>query len=201
MALDWSKEISFSGLRKRTPRAKAEYPSKTYINLVPQNKKTMELNRVVPLALVLVLAVGLFCKFGVFDFYDRVSQKGAELSRQTQVLNTMKTQLTEYDAVKAEYDTYESTKLVSDDMAVSVLDAMALVDKYVGSAADVAAIDVKENAVSLTLANITLDGVGKLTSRLYQDPAVANVAVSTAAEQSGAKTTTATMVITLQKAA
>lgn len=199
MALDWSKEISFSGLRKRRPKARAEYPSKTYINLAIRDKSELDVRSTIPKAIAIVVVALLFCKFGIFDFYDRVAQKNMELSEQQQVLASLEAQLVNYDEVKAEYDMYESTRIVSAEGMVSVHDAMQLVDRYVAPSAKIASIDVRGNTVSLALADITLDRVGRLVSTLYEQPIVANVAVSTAAtEQNSNSAITASMVITLQ---
>ena len=203
MALDWSKDISFSGLRKRTPRPKkVEYPSKTYINLVVKEKKQFDLRSQLPKIVLLVLVTIAVCKFGVFDVYDRANQKQAELNRQTQVLSNLEAQLSDYDAVKAEYETYETTKLVADENTVSVIDAMSLVDRFVAPAAHVDSIDLSGNTLSLGLSGVTLDGVGKLVNTLYEQPIVANVAVSNAAtdKTKTSADTTVSMVITLKVA-
>ena len=202
MALDWGKNISFAGLRKKAPKPKAVYPTKTYINLVVSDKKKLELRSTLPKAILIVLITVVAIKFGVFDFYDRVAKKEAELSAQTQVLSGLEAQLVEYDAVKAEYETYESTKLVADGLTVSAVEALQLVDSHIAPAARVDSIDLKGNTMSLTLANITLDGVGKLVSNLYKQPNVDNVTVSTAATNKAESnaTTTATMVVTLKVA-
>ena len=202
MALDWSKEISFSGLRKRKPKPKADYPSKTYINLAIKDKKKIDVRSTLPKAVLIILLTVFVCKFGVFDLYSQVNQKEAELSQQTQRLSQLNAQLTNYDAVKAEYETYETTKLVADESTVSVTDAMALVDRYVSSAAQIDSVNIEGNTVTLSLSDISLNGVGKLVSTLNEQPIVANVSVSTAAtDQSDRLTRTkATMVITLQVA-
>ena len=203
MALDWSKNISFSGLRKRAPKVKSSYPSKTYINLVVSSKKKLDLRSTAPKAVLIALLVLVVCKFGIFDFYDRMNQKQAELTKQEQVLDNLRLQLSDYAAVKAEYDTYETTKLVADDLTVSALDALDLVDRYVANAAHIDSLDLQGNTVSLNLSDITLNGVGKLVSKLYEQPIVANVSVSTATtgKESETSAATATMVITLQVAA
>lgn len=202
MALDWGKEISFSGLRRSAPKAKAEYPSKTYINLMVSDKKTFDVRKNIPQIVLVVLVTALVLKFGVFDFYGRVSAKQAELNAQTQTLNSLQSKLVDYDAVKAEYDLYESSKLVADDMTVSATEALQLVDRYVATSANISQISLEGNTIKLNLANISLDGVGKLVSTLYSQPMVANVSVSTAATDTNdtSRETTAAMVITLRKA-
>ena len=202
MALDWGKEISFTGLRRRKPKAKAVFPSKTYINLAVRDKRELNLRSVLPKALLLVVAVALFCKFGIFDFYDRVGARQAELASQQRVLNDLELQLADYDEVKAEYDMYESTRIVSAEGTVSVRDATDLVDRYISPTADVTTLDIRNNTVSLSLANVTLEKAGRIVSTLYEQPIVDNVTVSTAATEKDAsnKDVIATMVITLKVA-
>ena len=90
MALDWNKEISFSGLKKRTPKPKDEYPSKTYMNLAVSEKSTFDIRNNIPAIIILVVVVALFLKFGVFDFYARIDAKQAELNSRQQVLNSLR---------------------------------------------------------------------------------------------------------------
>ena len=93
------------------------------------------------------------------------------------------------------------SKLVSDDQTVSSIDALALIDKFVTPTAHVEALDLQGNTISLRLTNISLSGVGKLVSTLYEQPIVANVSVSTAGTEKAEDTdNTASMVITLKKA-
>ena len=92
---------------------------------------------------------------------------------------------------------YESTRIVSAEGTVSVHDAMELVDRYVLPNARIASLDIKGNTVSLGLAGVTLDSLGRLVSTLYEQPIVANVSVSTAAtDQDSSTEITASMVIT-----
>lgn len=201
MALDWGKEITFSGLRKGAKKGKAEYPSKKYMNLLVKDQKTIELRRAVPFALLLIVLVAAFVKFGVYDFYDRVNQKQAQFNQQQQTLTLLEAQLSDYDEVLAEYEAYESSHLSTGDDVVSVVDALALVDKYIAPAATVASIDVQGNTMSLTLTNITLDGVGALVSVLDAQPIVADVSVSTAAtDRTAASDVVVSMTVKLQRA-
>ena len=82
MALEWSKEISFSGLKKGKTKMKSEYPSKTYMNLSVAKKSSRFSTRSIPLLIVLIVILGLIIKFGVFDFFDRVNQAEAALEQQ-----------------------------------------------------------------------------------------------------------------------
>lgn len=201
MALDWSREITFSGLKRRPQKTKSDYPSKTYMNLAPAEKGSVDVQRAVPMAIVVVLVVALFAKFGVYDFYDRMHQKQAELATQEQLLSSLQAQLVDYDQILETYNAYASAYATTDEYTVSALDALSLVDRFVRPSATVASLDLQGNVLSLNLSNITLDEVGKLVSTLYEQDIVANVSVSTAAtQQTSAEDVVAALAITLQVA-
>ena len=202
MALDWSKDISFSGLLKKKPKPKAVYPTKTHINLIVSDKKQVELRKSLPVVILVAVVTVAIIKFGIFDFYDRVNQKEAELRNAEQVLTNLEAQLVNFDAVKAEYDTYETTRLVADAETVSAIDALNLVDRYITPVAQVNSIDLNGNDLSLNLSDITLENVGNLVSTLYKQPIVENVNVSTATTNKNdtKDKTTANMIIKLRVA-
>ena len=200
MALDWHKDISFSGLKKGRAKAKTVYPSKTYMNLVAEDLRAPELRKAILPIILVVLLVVAFAKFGVYDFYDRVNQKQAELSKQSQTLSSLEVQLTDYDKILTEYESYETSRLSADEDVVSVSDALTLIDRFVAPSARIASVDLQGNTMTLSLADITLNGVGALVSTLDSQPIVANVAVATAAtDQTTATDVVVTMTVTLQK--
>ncbi len=200
MALDWHKDISFSGLKKGRSKTKTVYPSKTYMNLVAEELRAPELRKAIPLIILVLVLVAAFVKFGVYDFFDRVNQKQAELSHQQQTLSSLEAQLTNYDKVLAEYESYETSRLSADEDQVSVSDALTLIDRFVAPSARIASVDLQGNTMTLSLADITLSGVGALVSTLDSQPMVANVAVATAAtDQTTATDVVVTMTVTLQK--
>ena len=205
MALDWSKEISFSGLMKGKGKGgssgKVVYPSKRYINLIPQKERNNDVRKVLPVAILVFLLVVAFVKFGIYDLYASVAAKQAELNTQTQILRTAQAEAASYDEVKAEYEKYQSTKLASSDLDVSAIEAMQLVDTYIAPRATIDSIDYKDNTITLNLGDSTLEELGKLVGTLYEQDIVANVAVSTAgADASKNEDLTASMVITVAKA-
>lgn len=198
MALDWSKEISFAGLKNRAPKAKVEYPEKTYMNLAIVDKKTFDVRRNVPIIVALVVILALFLKFGVFDMYGRVGAKQAELAVQQNTLNALTAELANYNEVLAEYEGYESMSISSEGLQIDALDALALVDSRIATRARVSSLALSGNTLSLNLTDITLDGMGKLVSDLYDQSMVSNVAVSTAAtEQTTGEDIVASLTITL----
>lgn len=201
MALDWSKKISFSGLKKASGKGSVTYPSKRYINLMPRKERNNDWRKVLPVAIILFVLLAVFVKFGVYDLFANVSAKQAELNSQTQVLRSVQAKAADYDQVKEEYDAYQSTRLSSAANEVSAIEAMELVDAYIAPYAHIDEINYDKNTITLNLSNITLENVGKLVSKLYEQPIVKNVAVSTAGQDSSKnEELTAAMVISVEKA-
>ena len=202
MALDWSKQISFSGLKRRKASPKAVYPEKTRMNLLSGEQGSGLAPRSVLTGVLVVILAALVIKFGVFDFYARVGAKQAELSAQKETLAAMTAALSEYDEVAAKFESYESANIMSSGLVVNALDALSLVDRCVAPNATVASLTLSEDTLSLKLANTTLDQVGQIVASLEEQDIVADVLLSTAAtQQSEASGITATVTVTLQAAA
>ena len=198
MALDWSKNISFSGLKKRAPKPKQAYPEKTYMNLMVVDKKELDLRRSLPAAIVIIVVVALFLKFGVFDFYAQVSAKQAELSAQQAELNALNNELKIYNIVLEEYEGYESMSISSEGTSVDAVEALSLIDRFILPSAYVSSLTLNGNTLTLNLTDITLDGAGKLVSALYEQDIVKNVTVATAAnQQTASEDVVVAMTITL----
>ncbi len=110
----------------------------------------------------------------------------------------MNAELTNYNSVLEEYEGYESMSITNGGLRVNALDALDLIDRFVTPSARVASISLVGNTLTLNLTDISLDGVGKLASTLYEQDIVENVSVSTAATQETASADVmATMTITL----
>ena len=200
MALDWKKELSFSGLKKGKSKTNSAYPSKTYMNLTVQNKRQMDVKRSIPLAIVLIVVVALFAKFGVLDFYGRVAETQSELNQRQSILSDLNQHLVGYDALLEEYESYDTEHLVAGDSTVSAMDALGLVDRVVAPNARVESLGYSGNVLTLSVSEITLDSAGSLVSLLYKDPLVANVTVSTASNQTqNDSAVTTAMTVTLQR--
>lgn len=201
MALEWGKEFSFSGLKKRQPKQSTAYPEKRYINLAVSDKKTMDVRRTVITGIVLVVLVALFAKFGVMDFYGRIAEKQAELSAQTSQLSAMKVKLVDYDSVLERYEGYGSLSVGEGGLVVDVMDAFALIDNCISPNARVASVSMAGDTMTLSLTEVSLEGVGQVVSELYEQSIVQSVSVSTATNQQAANSdVVATMTVKLKPA-
>lgn len=197
MALDWNKEIRFGGSSKKT----AEYPTKTIINLNTVDHATIDLRKAVILGVVLLVLVTCFVKFGVLDFYGQVAAKQNELSQQQAALSQIENKISNYDSVKAEYESYGSYLSGNSATAVDAITVLNLIDQQIMPVSKATSITLKDNTLSLSLTNASLSTIGDLVNTLSAQPIVSNVSVSTAATSAtAAQDVAATMVITLRQA-
>lgn len=199
MALEWGKDISI-GKKEGSGKKKAQtYPSKTYINLMPTAAGPSNVGRNVLVGLLLLVLVAAFVKFGVVDFYAKVSDKQAELATQRQQLSAVEGKLSSYEDVVAEFEGYEVASIASAGMPMNAVEVLNLADQCVLPYADVSALSLKEDALQLSLTNTSLDNLGQLSSVLEARPEVKSVVVSTAStKQDAAGGTSATVTVTLQ---
>lgn len=200
MALEWSKEISFSGLKKGKTKMNSEYPSKTYMNLSVAKAGSRISTRSIPLIVVLVVILGLIIKFGVIDFYARVGQAEAALEQQRVQLAEMSTAIAGYDELLEEYESYDTEHLAPDASTVSAMSVMEMVQKVVVPHASIESIDLSGNVLTMSVKDINLNSTSTLVNLLYQQPLVKSVTVSTASTNGQtAEDVTTTMVVTLQR--
>ena len=61
-------------MRLNQPIGKKKYPRKNTINLAKKDAKKLNLKQVIPVAILLTVAIGLFCKFGVIDRLNAVNE-------------------------------------------------------------------------------------------------------------------------------
>jgi hypothetical protein len=195
MAIDLNKPIHLSNLGKRGSAGAGRVPVKTSMNLYSVGNQKTDMHTFVPAALALVIAVALFAKFGVVDQIARVSSAQAELADKQAQVSQVEGSFQGYDAVDQEYKSYTTTLNPSEVNAINVLN---MVDTQVRPSADVTAVNLKDNILTLTLTSVSLDAVGTLTTALQSQSMVTNVGVSTAV--AGGSTTSdvvATLSITL----
>lgn len=180
MALEWSTDINFAGLFKRKPRNKQEFPSKTYINLIIPDEHEIRGMRLVVTSIVAAIAIGLFVKFGVYDFFARVMEKNRILAERTEELHELNMDLVDYDTVLETYRMYEASRMTDEAGDLALIDVFSLVDRRILPLATIDSFHLKNNTLSLGVANIDLDKVGELVGHLYEEKTVSSVSVTTA---------------------
>lgn len=201
MALDWNKEISLSTIlglfngNKGPKVGTSAYPTKVTMNLYQSDVKTTDIRKLVVTGVALAIAIVLFVKFGVLDQLALLSQKQGELAQQQSIAASLESGAADYDTVKEMYDSYMARYGDSQADAIAILD---MIEKQVMPSANVSAIVMSDNTITLTLYNVSLDTVGNLAKQLEGQSMVSNVNVTTATTQNTeGKNTVSTIVITL----
>lgn len=177
-----------------------KYPEKTCVNLVIREHTPRQISRAAGLALVLAVAVGLFCKFAVIDRLAAANRAEAAAQAAVRQLETLQAANADYNEVLEEYARAFSLDPTADGtvQAADCLEVLALVEGQLMPGAGVAAFSYTANVLSVQLTGITLNGASALLAGLYQNPMVANVELSTAdAEVAGVADENATLTMTV----
>ena len=105
MALNWDKDISFAGLKRRTP-SKNVYPTKTTMNLMVQDKVQVSVQRRAVMGGVAAVVTILILKFGVYDLIAGVTEKTTQLSELQSQVSALEVKMSDYKEVEAEHSSY-----------------------------------------------------------------------------------------------
>lgn len=178
------KDIRLGDLKpgaKKKAGKKGAYPSKTLLNLAVKPKTINSPSRAIPLFLVLMLCVAVFCKFAVIDRLQMVVDAEAAAHNAEAELAQMQALTADYEQVRA---AYEERVLPAQAMAqiggLDAMDLLALMENKLMDHARVESFSVQEPLVSVKLAGVTLDETAKLVKALEESPMVAYVMVYTA---------------------
>ena len=136
MALNWSKDISFSGLKKSKSTSVA-WPSKQHMDLMMADGGGFNVRKVVPVIVLVVLALVAFLKFGVFDMFASVENAKSTLASHQSALSTAQANLAKYDEVAAEYGGYEFVSAGDNGLVVDAVEVIDMIDKNVAPVARV----------------------------------------------------------------
>ena len=189
MAIDWNKEIKIGG------SGELVLPTKTTMNLLPQQSSTSNIGKIILWVILGVLLAALVGKFGIYDLFVAADNKEAELQTAQQNFESLAAQLSDYDEVQAEYRSYVGIES-GDEESIDALRAMELVASAIEPSATVTAAGASGTTLTVTIKDIPLDSVGRLADTLRAQPLVSDVAVSTA-NSSDEANVTAMLQITL----
>ncbi|MDO4271200.1 MAG: hypothetical protein Q4C72_09810 [Eubacteriales bacterium] len=177
------------------------YPEKTSLNLAMRERTINSPSRIIPIAVVLAVLIGLFAKFAVIDRLMAVNLAQREVAE-------IKRQVDELDAANAGYDelldeyALHSTSWMS-TMELALVDRAAvfgLLESAVLPSAQLRDLSMQENTLSLSLTGLSLRDASDIVTRLKARDDVLDVSVYTAGSAAGldnTRTGSVTMTITL----
>lgn len=181
-------------------KKKIVYPSKTTLNLCVREKKSLPLQKTIPLVLVVLVAVGIFGKFAVVNQLDKAEIAQSELSALTAQRDALNESIRSRDALREQYNHYSTSWMnESEQGLLPRTEMLELVETMLMPKCQVRQLSASGNTLSITLADVTLDDTSRFVQALYALDHVSNVAVYTAStkdEDAGTQATVA-MVITM----
>lgn len=189
-------------MARKMGKKKLQYPAKATLNLVMRERSMNSLSTVLPVFLVLLFAVGAFAKFAVIDRLLEAGTARASLAAAQAVLTGAEAANADYASISAEYSRYFFTGFTKEEAAaVDRMEILALLEQQLMAAAQVSAVSVTGNIMTVSISGVTLQELSDLIRDLKAHEIVSDVSVYTAETQAGrtdgGKTAAATMTITL----
>ena len=189
-------------MEKTARRKKLRYPSKVTVNLVMRERSGNSPRIVLPLFLVLAVLIGVFAKFAVIDRLAVAARAQAGLAAAQAELAQAQAANEAFDSVAAEYSRYFYSGFTEAELgAVDRMEILGLLETELMPRAQIGAMAVKGNVMTVNLSGVTLQGLSDLMRQLKDQDLVSGVSVYTAgtrAEQSeGAGLASVVMTITL----
>lgn len=154
---------------------------KTTINLAQKERHNTNVGAVLPVAIALAVFIGLFCKFGVIDRLNKVTEMEKQTAETQQLLQQAQVKTKDYDSVR---EKYESSTAVQAG-AVDPMSCLTLLQEYLLDSAEVSSFSVSGSTISVKMSNVTLNQLSAIYDRLKASPLVSGVKVYTA--QTGSK--------------
>lgn len=162
---------------------KKQYPVKTIVNLVQEERPVYPASRLLCLAVILAALVAGFCKFAVLERLEAASRAEEAASAAQSRLEQMRENTVDYERVCAEYARYFSEDWTQTACA-DCMEVLELLESKLMSRAGVSSAVFQENLLSLQLTGIDLEGASSLIGELCQSPLVDRVEIDTADAQS-----------------
>lgn len=184
-------------------RGGKRYPVKTTINLAQRERKRQDLRAVIPTAIVLAVAITLFCKFGVIDRLRTLNQAEAQASRQETLLAETRQRNQDYAQVLEKYRSSSVAQSTTGGGPDS-MECLNLIEHDLLNQSQVSSFTVSSGTITVKLSGVTLDRISSIYSHLMASSLVSGVQVYTAAtgrDQSGDVTATMTVRLVTEKLA
>ena len=164
---------------------------KTHKTLKLPSKKTMNLyqveitdnswQRVMPYALLIIVFVVAFTKFGVFQRVSQLDELKGQVSKAQSQLDELNKSLEDYDDVKSEYVRYSNHYMLEEEgKLVDRTSIIALIGDKVSNIGEVKSYAIADNTVSLEVIVGKLDDVRMIRKQLEAVDWVGNITVNTA---------------------
>ncbi len=173
-------------------------PSKRTMNFV-HHKSSIQWGKLIPLVLVLIIAAGVFAKFGIMDQLDKKTAAYNELAVQQELLAQVNSKLVGYDELEAQYGRYSYGWMSDTEVnLVSRMDVLKLVESKISPKATIENLAVNNNVLTLNIHGITLKEASAMVKSLESSDLVQSATVYSAVAEN-AEQASIFISITLEK--
>ena len=163
--------------KKVTKKNAVVVPSKKTMNFV-HHQSSIDLKKVLPVVLVILIVAAVFVKFGVLDPLDKKPAALNELSVKQEQLAAVNAKLTGYDELAKEYGRYSYGWMNETEVnLVSRMDVLALIEERIVPAAIIDNIAVNNNVLTLNIHGITLEQASTMVKSLEESELVESASV------------------------
>ena len=158
------------------------------MNLAQKEKSETRLSVTLPLILLIVLLAAAFSKYGVMDRFQRLEETKQKLAMMQSETKLLEAQLADYDEVAEEYSRYATGFLnESENALVDKSEVFKLIDKELIPSGRITEISSNAQAVTCSIAGISLDDASRLVEKLYARDDVDSVYISSVTTQEAPK--------------
>lgn len=163
--------------KKVTKKNAVVVPSKKTMNFV-HHQSSINLKKLLPVVLVILIVAAVFVKFGVLDPLDKKTAALNELSVKQEQLAAVNAKLTGYDELAKEYGRYSYGWMNETEVnLVSRMDVLALIEERIVPAAIIDNIAVNNNVLTLNIHGITLEQASTMVKSLEESELVESASV------------------------
>ena len=160
---------------------KTKLPSKKTMNLYQIEITDNSWQRVIPYAILIIVIVAAFTKFGVFKRISQLNTLNEQVSKARIQLNTFNDALVDYDDVKSEYIRYSNDYMLEEEgKLVDRTKIIGLIGDYVSNIGETKKYAIIDNTVSLEVIVDTLDDVRMIRKQLETVDWIGRITVNTA---------------------
>jgi len=170
------------------------YPTKQTVNLAVRERKPLHLGAVVPAAIALALVVGLFCKFGVIDRLNTLTQAENAAARAQEQLAEVQMADADYDQVLEEYQSRSADETAGgSQMTATPMECLTLLETNLMPSARVESFSLADGVMTVKISGVTLNQISAICRQFDDSQLVDSVQVYTASTMEQNSTTTATL--------
>ena len=170
---------------KKVPKTKKTpaLPSKKTMNFV-HHESSFNPKKVLPLAIVAIVVIAVFAKFGIMDQLDKKTAAYNDLAQRQEQLAVVNAKLAGYDELAKQYGRYSYGWMDESEInMVSRMDVLALVEQKISPASVIENIAVNNNVLTLNIHGITLEQASAMVKSLEESEMVSSATVYSASAE------------------